>query len=206
MRTRRLALVLAGSSLVLAAGAIVVWSTVTTSTARLSATTDGSGFFAAGTVDLSRPESTVALLFDADGLYPGHTVSSCVLIEYDGSLDADVRLHASRSGGTSLEDFIDLRLWVRESGSCPEDDTAPEDDAGLGDDTGPGGEPAGDVVYEGRLADLWRAHPDYAGGLVLAGDATAGDRLVLEAEAELVGGDDAQGRTTEFTVIVEARP
>lgn len=206
MSPRRLVLALTGSLLLLAAAAIVVWSSVATSTARLSATTDGSGFFAAGTIDLTRSESTVPLLFDADGLYPGNVVTSCVVVDYEGSIDADVRLHATRSGGTGLEDLVDLQLRIRRSGSCPEDTDGPPAEGTAEPPTEPPIEVAASTVFEGRLGDLWRAHPDYDRGLLLVPAATSGDRLVLEAEAEVVADDDAQGRTTEFTVTIEARP
>jgi hypothetical protein len=193
MISRRFVLATAGSVLVIVAGLIVMWSSITTSTARLSASTGGSGFFSAGTVELDRPERTVALLFDADGLYPGQVVSSCVTIEYEGSLEADIRLHAARSGGTALEEHVVLRLWVDRGGSCPEplDGTV---------------RPADRPAFDGLLGDLWRAHPDFAVGLPLLADAGAGDSFALWGEAVLTGGDEAQGLTTDFTVTIEARP
>ena len=199
MTARRAATVVIASTLVVVAGFTLLWRAATTSTARLSASTSGSGSFVAGTVELDQPETVVALLFDADGLYPGRIVSSCVTLAYEGSLPADVRLHAARSGGTGLEDHVELRLAARRdtagSGACPVDG---EPDRPVG--------PVGDPVYSGLLGDLWRGHPDYASGLVLAEGSRRGDRLILDAEVEMVGGDEAQGLTTEFAIVVEARP
>ncbi len=217
MSARRLLLSVFGAALVLGAGVLLALRIVTTSTARLSASTSGSGTFEAGTVDLGQPESIVNLLFDADGLYPGIVVPSCVVIGYDGSIDADVRLHAASAGGTGLEDHVDLRLWLRRAGDCPDAAERADADEAIGaaadlagnDATGDAGsavEDRGPPAFDGLLGDLWRSHPDYDLGLTLIDRAEAGDRLVLEAEVELRDDPAAQGRTSEFTITVEARP
>jgi len=195
MTARRSAVAVVASALVLLAAFTLMWSVATTSTAQLSASTSGSGFFNAGTVELDQPETTVALLFDADGLYPGRTVSSCVNVAYEGSIPADIRLHGSWSGGTGLEEHVELRLTRTSRQTCAVDG-----------DTEPEGDTDGSEVFVGLLGDLWRAHPDYGSGLGLLDGAERGDRLVLDAEIEMVGGDDAQGLTTEFAIIIEARP
>ncbi len=197
MTARRYVAVVASALMLLAAFALM-WSVATTSTAQLSASTSGSGFFAAGTVELDQPETTVALLFDADGLYPGRTVSSCVNVAYEGSIPADIRLHASWSGGTGLEEHVELRLTRASRQTCAVDGSTDSD-------AGPAGDRSADV-FAGLLGDLWRAHPDYGTGLVLVEGAERGDRLVLDAEIEMTGGDGAQGLTTEFAIIIEARP
>ncbi|MEM9561339.1 MAG: hypothetical protein AAGA93_01895 [Actinomycetota bacterium] len=193
MSVRRLLFSVLGAAIVLGAAGLLTLRAVTTSSARLSASTSGSGTFEAGTVDLAQPESIVNLLFDADGLYPGVVIPSCLVIGYDGSLDAGVRLHAANAGGDGLEDHVDLRLWLRRSGDCP-------------DDAGQTAADRGPPTFDGLLGDLWRTHPDYDRGLILIDQATAGDRLVLDAEVELRHDPDAQGRTTEFTITLEARP
>ncbi|MEL6981059.1 MAG: hypothetical protein AAFO29_01410 [Actinomycetota bacterium] len=121
MTLRRSAAIIASSVLVLGAALLLLWSVVTTSTAQLSASTSGSGSFSAGTVELDQPETSVALLFDADGLYPGRQVRSCVSIAYEGSVPADIRLHAAWSGGTGLEEHVELRLVQATDGTCSED-------------------------------------------------------------------------------------
>ncbi len=194
MTARRSVVAVVASALVLLAAFTLLWSVATTSTAQLSASTSGSGFFNAGTVELDQPETTVALLFDADGLYPGRTVSSCVNVAYEGSIPADIRLHAARSGGTGLEEHVELRLTRTSRQTCDIDPGAnPPDDGGA-------------EVFVGLLGDLWRAHPDYGSGLGLVEGAERGDRLVLDAEIEMIGGDEAQGLTTQFAIIIEARP
>lgn len=186
-------MLVAGFTIVFGAGVILVWNVAVTSSARLTASTEGSGVFIAGTIDLVRSDQAVGLLFDADGLRPGEVVSSCVRIDYDGSLPGDIRLFASRSGGTGLAEHIELRLWVRTTGSCASAGSASPS-------------PAGRTRFTGRLNELWESHPDYAEGLQLVAAAPDGAELILDAEAELVGGEAASGLTTEFMVVVEARP
>lgn len=198
MPRRRLIVPVAGSLLVVIAASTLVWSAVTTSSARLSASTSGSGFFSAGVVDLAQPESAVGLLFDADGLHPGESLWSCVVIGYEGSIPAAVRLHAVTTGGTGLERYVELRLWARvaPTSTCPEGDPGPV--VAQAD--------RGSLVFDGLLADLWRSHPNYGSGLELISSAESDDRMVLVAEARLVDDQRAQGRSTEFNVVVEARP
>lgn len=198
MTARRTVVIVTASALMLLAAFMLMWSVATTSTAQLSASTSGDAFFSAGTVELDQPETTVALLFDTGGLYPGRTVRSCVHVAYEGSIPADIRLHADRSGGTGLEEHMELRLVEASRQGCPDDPAAEPE----GDELGDPGLP----VFTGLLEDLWLAHPDYGSGLVLLEGAERGDRLVLDAEIEMVGGDEAQGLTTEFAVIIEARP
>jgi hypothetical protein len=236
MTARRMIVIVTSCALVVGAAFVLLWSVATTSTARLTASTSGSGSFSAGTVELEQPETSVALLFDADGLYPGRQVSSCVSIAYEGSVPADIRLHASWSGGTGLEEHVELRLTQSSSGTCdeagdeansaesPSTDQVPDEltavdpipfeltavdpaPEGLApDDPAPEGTAAAAPVYTGLLGELWRAHPDYDNGLVLVERAEQGDRLLLDAVVEMVGGDEAQGLTTEFAIIIEARP
>ena len=171
--------------------AVFVWSAVATSTARVTATTSGSSFFAAGTIDLVRPDTAVELLFDADGLYPGRTTSGCVEIEYRGSIPASVRLHADRVGGTGLDSFIDLRISDITVSGCA---------------AGTGEHQSDRRVFDGRLDRLWRVHPTYRDALVLREEMMPGDRIALFATAGVVDDNAAQGLTTEFTITVEARP
>lgn len=226
MTGRRMIVIVTACALVVGAAFVLLWSVATTSTAQLTASTSGSGSFSAGTVELEQPETSVALLFDADGLYPGRQVTSCVSIAYEGSVPADIRLHASWSGGTGLEEHVELRLTQSSSGTCddaddeatsaesPSTDQGPDELAAVDPipfeltavDPAPDGAAAVASVYTGLLGELWRAHPDYDNGLVLVERAEQGDRLLLDAVVEMVGGDEAQGLTTEFAIIIEARP
>ena len=105
---------------VIAAGVLLVWSAISTSSAKVVASTSGTSFFTAGTVALTQPDTVVELLFDADGLYPEISISGCVEIEYSGSVPAAVRLHGQPLGGSGLESFVDFEVRER-SASCGED-------------------------------------------------------------------------------------
>ena len=135
---------------------------------------------------LNQPDARVDLLFDDDGLYPGRTVTGCVLVSYDGSLPASVRLHGRRTSGTGLDDYVDLRVSTGDN--C--DEAAPD----------------ADVVFDGRLSSLWAAHGAYDRGVDIITSARPGDRVAIWASAEVVSDNRAQGLATTFTLTVEARP
>ncbi len=173
---------------VLVAALALVWSALTSS-ARVSGTTSSSGFFEAGVVTLTRETASAELLFDADGLYPGMPVDGCVEVRYEGSVPADIRLHAERRGGTGLEDYVDVRAVVDRSGTgCGAAGSNPQ------------------LVFEGRLVDLWRSHPAYDSGIPLAGSAVTGELFTISARAVVIDDNRAQGRSTDFSILVEARP
>lgn len=177
--------------LVLAALATFVWNAIETSGARVNATTEANSVFAAGTVDLAQPSTVVELLFDATNLYPGSELAGCVVVEYRGSVPADVRLHAQVLGGSGLDEFVDMRATMPAVDSC--DDVTIESAALL---------PA---LYSGTLSTFWRTHNSYGAGVDL-GEMSAGDLAVLHVTAGLIDDNDAQGRTTNFSFTVEARP
>jgi hypothetical protein len=183
-----------GAVAVLGAALVLVWSAAVTSNARITAMTSGTGFFSAGTVTLERPTSSAPLLFDADLLYPGRVVVGCVVIDYQGSLPASVRLHAQRTDGSGLDEYMELRLHRLDRVSCPTDDSAPVEADEL------------EEFYAGRMAGLWVRYPDYGSGFVIDPAATTGTRIVLMAETWVVADDQAQGLTSEFNLVVEARP
>lgn len=173
---------------VIGAAIVVVASAISTSSARVTASTTGSSFFAAGTIDLRQPDSAVELLFDTDGLYPGTEATGCVLIEYNGSLPSNVRLHASMQGGTGLEEFVELELRLDEGGSCE------------------GQAARGALLFAGVLDRLWTNHPAYDRGLELVAAMAPTERIALHAVARVVDDNAAQGLTTDFTITIEARP
>jgi hypothetical protein len=168
---------------------VFVWSAVATSTARVSATTGGSSFFEAGTVDLAQPGAAVELLFDASDVFPGVDTEACVEIEYRGSIPSSVRVHADRRGGDGLETFIQLHLAVLAAQDCATADEA-----------------EGDHVYDGLLSDLWSTHSNYDNAIVLDPEMEAAERLVLYAIASVVDDNSAQGLSTDFSITLEARP
>lgn len=171
---------------VLVAAAVVGWSAVSTSSARVAATTSGDSFFAAGEVALNQPDARVDLLFDDDGLYPGRVVTGCVFVSYDGTLPASIRLHGKRTSGTGLDRYVDLTVWLADS--CDEGATRRE------------------TVFDGRLDALWSSHGAYDRGMDMVPSARPGDTIAVWASAQVADDNRAQGLTTVFTLTVEARP
>lgn len=189
MTDRRSILQLAIGVTVLGSAVVLVLSAIVTSSARVKATTEGTTFFSAGVVELVQPGTAVELLFDSDGLYPGKELSGCVEVEYRGSIPASVRLHGALHGGSGLELFTNLTVSMAPVASCSSATPAMSQQA-----------------FDGLLGDFSAAHPDYATGLVLDPAMLAGDRLVLLASVSLVDDNRAQGLTTDFAFVIEARP
>lgn len=193
-RVRALAPVL-GAVVLVASIAVIVVSGVTTSSARIAATTDSGGFLAAGEVVVSRATESAALFFDADGLYPGAEVTGCVAIRYEGSVPAALRLTAILDDGSGLDQFIEIRLVEIPSGACPDANAT----------TSAPSNPA-PVLYDGNLRTFLQRHQDYSTGLVIASSMTAGDVVVVETTATVVNDNLAAGLVTEVTFVFESRP
>jgi len=188
------ALLTAAVALVLlVAVVVVVAKSLSTTSARVSASTASDGFLSAGEVVLERSDDSTSLLFDADDLYPGREVRGCVELIYAGSVPAMVRLHADRNSGTGLDSYLDVRLTRLSGGSCEAPEGSPDDRSS--------GE-----LYRGRLSSLWLDHPAYASGLEVVASASPGARLAVDIVAEVRDDNRAAGLTTEFVFTFEARP
>ncbi len=181
-------------SVLVAAGAFV-WSGVNTATARIagSTTSDGS-LFAAGTIDLVlQPDtemSAVGLLINAEGLYPGLVIERCLPLTYHGTVDAvPVRGHGSSTGGTGLEQYLKTEVEVGSGSSVECDDFE-----------------ASTSAFSGSLGQLWQQHGSFPEGFELIPAANDGDSVTLRVSVEVASDDAAQGLTTEFWIILEARP
>lgn len=173
---------------------IVVGSAVSTSSARIAATTSSDGLLGAATIALAQPDSAVELLLDADGLFPGVAVEGCVVVEYTGTVPVTLRLHGSRSESSNLDEYVDIELRRLDTDTCPTSvsDAAPAT--------------AGTEVFSGRLSRLWQLHGSYSRGVDLVPTMESGDRIAVAATASVVDDNRAQGRTTDFTLTIEARP
>ncbi len=187
---RRVVIVSLGAIAVVGAAGVLLWSAVTTSSARVAATTSGDSFFAAGEVELTQPDSVVELLFDADGLFPGSEVEGCVEVRYDGNVPATIRLHGAQRSGTGLDQYVDLQLAVDPDGDCERG--VPGTQARVG--------------YDGRLRTMWGRHGNYDSGVLLTDTARPGDVFAVWATATIADDNRAQGLTTNFSFIIEARP
>jgi hypothetical protein len=172
---------------------VVAYSAIETSGARVAASTSTEGLLSAGSVVISRPEEPTALFFDADELYPGAEVRGCVVLRYDGTADATLRISAQPEGGSGLDEYIDLRLVALADNACP-------DDGEVADTTD-----ARDV-YDGQLDDFWKQHRDFATGLDLGPAMSMGDDIAIEATVVVVDDNRAGGLDTVLSFTIEARP
>ncbi len=182
------------SAVLLVAVAFLVWSSMTTASARFAAsTTNESSLFEAASVDVvvGGPGGDSSVLrIDGDGLYPGLVVERCLPVAYRGTLTgASVRLIGRQDGGTGLGRYITTEI-DRGSGSLSncEDFTADR------------------AIYRGTLEHLWQDHGRFATGLELLSSAEDGDSVVMRVRLEVVSDNDAQGLTTAFSLVIEGRP
>lgn len=168
--------------------------------AAFSSTTVSPGnSFSAGTVVISDNDSGTAMLALANAI-PGSSDTSCIRLTYTGSLDANVRLYATLSGG--LASYMTLTV-TRGTDSAPSFDSCTSFAADSTDYIGSG---AG-VVYSGLLS----AFPSsYSSGII---DPTAGSpetwtnsethsyRFVVSLNSDTA----AQGQTASATFTWEAQ-
>ncbi len=164
--------------------ALVTSFVVRGSYAAFSGATSSTGnSWEAGTVTI-RDDDSGSTLFTASGLTPGDTGERCILVTYDGSAAADVRLYGSVSddtAGDTLDSNLDLVVTY--------DSTTTGTFAGGCGDFSPEG-----TVYTGTLAAFGTTHSAYASGAgswAATTNQTRVYRFVYTLNA--AAGDDVQG-------------
>ncbi|MBT0768802.1 hypothetical protein KIH74_07685 [Kineosporia sp. J2-2] len=125
----RIAVPAAITSGLLISGALV-WHT---SYAAFTATSSNpSNAFAAGNVTISDSANGTAL-FSATGLKPGSTDAKCITVTYNGSLSANVKLHAAYTSGDSttnaLAQYLTFKIEEIAAGAACNTATATEIDS-----------------------------------------------------------------------------
>jgi hypothetical protein len=180
------------------AGGIVAANAVSTSSARVNASTSTDGLLTAGNVVLRRADDSAVLALDAMDLYPGRSARGCVAFEYAGSVPVDVRLFGDPGEGTGLDEYIDLRLTSVAGATCPSPDQ-PARAPSTRDESAP-------ELYRGRLSSLWSEHSSYGTGVTIVPSMSAGDRVAIDVVLEVVDDNRAQGLTIDFSFTFEARP
>lgn len=189
-----LAALVAMCSTVLVAVAFLIWSSMTTASARFAASTSNeNSLLTAASVDIvvgGQEGSATALHIEADGLYPGRVIERCLPVTFRGSIDGvSVRVMGRRDGGTGLGSFIRAEI-----------------DRGAGRDA-TCQDFVGEVpVFRGTLDQLWTDHPTFADGLRLLPAAVDGETTTMRVRVEVASDNGAQGLTTEFSLIIEGRP
>ena len=112
LRTRAVAV---RGTVVLLAFVLAAFSAMTASRAAFTDTTDNTGNdFAAGTV-LIVDDDAGSVLFTVPNLKPGQSVENCIAVEYQGSVDADVRLYGANLATTTATNLApQLNLTIEE--------------------------------------------------------------------------------------------
>lgn len=179
---------------VLISAAVFAYSVIETSTARISASTTSAANFSSGSLELTATVQSADFLFDVNGLYPGLVVSGCLDVSYEGSWDVPLRVHGQLDSTSGLEEYVTFSLQRSPIGATCED----WDDDG-NDDTA-------SAVFAGTLDDFLTQHTSWDRGAIVEPRLASSSTIALVATAELVDDNAAQGKATNFTITVEARP
>lgn len=166
-----------------------------------SDTTDNSGnTFASGTVVIGDDDGGSTAMFTMSGLKPGDTDSACIVVDYSGSLPANVSMYGSTSG-TGLDQYLDVKVTrgtkVGAFDSCAS--FVPDLTNYIGQ--GPG------VVYQDTLQN----YPDnFAGALADPPSGgpetwTSGETHAYRFDVTLQNDNNAQGKDATQTFTWEAR-
>jgi predicted ribosomally synthesized peptide with SipW-like signal peptide len=164
-----------------------------------SSTASSGNSFAAGTVDVADNDAGVAML-SLSSAQPGATDTGCIRVTYSGSLDANLRLHATVSG--SLAPYLTLTV-TRGTDASPSFDSCASFTPDATDYVGAG---AG-VVYSGLLS----AYPtSYAAGVVDPPSGpvetwTSGEARSYRLSISLNNDNAAQGLSATAAFSWEAR-
>lgn len=163
-----------------------------------STTANATNDVTAGTVQISDNDAGGAML-TLSSAGPGSSTLGCILVTYGGSLDADVRLYGSSSGGIAPHLTLTITRGIDATPTFP----------GCGsfqpDATNYIGQGAG-VIYQGPLS----SYPStYAGGIVDAPGAaetwTTTESHVYRFSVTLGNDPGAQGTSGSATFEWEAR-
>jgi hypothetical protein len=162
---------------------------VNSSTAAFTATTDNTGnSWTAGTVTLTDNDSGTAL-FSETALKPGSTGSRCIVVTYNGTLAASVKLRGAISAG-ALGQYLDLTVR-RGSGSqvdCTDFTTTlvpPE--------------------YTGTVGDLATNHSTFLTGVGTWAPTGAAQSATYQLTWTLQDNNAAQGQSVQAAFTWEAQ-
>ena len=187
------------ATLAVVAVVVAVVTTGVTYSAFSSATTGAGNRFDAGSVNLGDNDTDTVLLALTDA-QPGATDSGCIVVTYDGTLPAAVRLRATVSG--TLAPYLELTV-TRGADATPSFDSCTGFDA---DDTDYLGDGPG-VVYSGTLS----SYPTtWAAGIVdppvgTTESWTTGESHAYRVSVTLVNDAAAVGTSATAAFTWEAR-
>lgn len=167
-----------------------------------SDTTDNTGnTFSSGTVTLNDDDGGSTPMFTMAGLMPGSTDSACIVVDYSGSLPANVYLFGATSG-TGLDQYLDLKVTrgTKSGGAFDGCGTfSPDATNYIGQGAG--------VVYNGTV----QGYPDSFGAALAdppSGGAevwNTGETHAYRFDITLQNDNNAQGKNASQTFTWEAR-
>jgi hypothetical protein len=146
--------------------------------------------WAAGVVVLTDDSADTAM-FNVDKLKPGDTGERCIEVTYEGTVDADVRLHVGADGLTGdLGPYLDITVEQGTGGTF-------DDCSGF----------TGDSLYtDGTLAGFAAGHTDFGSGVGnWAPTGASVQSRTYRFTYELQGDNAAQGKDATATFTWEAQ-
>ncbi len=162
--------------------------TTTRSQAAFTDSTDSAGnSWTAGSVTLTDDDSSTAL-FSYSGWTPTDTATNCIVVTYSGTvLPADIRLHATTTGG--LDDYLDLTIELGTGGSF--------------------GNCAGftpsSTIFSNTLTNFATTHSAYGTGLAVFTASTNPTSQSLRVTTTLQDNDAAQALSSTATFTWETQ-
>lgn len=160
---------------------------IRTSTAAFNSSTNNSGSsFAAGTVAVSDNDAST-LLFDTTAMLPGDTKTTCVRVDYTGSVAGTIRMYGTSTG--NLAQYLNLTL-ERGTGA-----------SGFNNCTGFS---SSATVYSGTVSGFASSHSAYSNGAGSYAAATSSNQW-FRFIWTLQDHNSAQSQTASATYTWEAR-
>jgi hypothetical protein len=183
--------------------------------AAFSASTGNTGnSWQTGSVVLDHSQRSSALFTTADdgALTPGSTRSSCIRLDYTGSLPADIHMYVGTpsTGTDTLDPYLVMSV---ERGADVTSTTTVAADCTTGFTEASSGaflyntQQADDLTAEASktLAHLKATHPDYRDGVVVSTDTPANTYLTLRITYAVKDDNGAQSKQSSATFTWEAR-
>ncbi len=184
MRPNDVALAAAVVALIVAGG-----FALTTSTARVSATTENeSNLWTSAAIEVDA-DAPAGLLLEGTNLFPGQAVSGCAEVTYTGTAPGlTLRLHGEGSPG-GLAPFVTLVLEIGTGtrGGCT--DFVPTR-----------------TVYSGSLENLLQNHGANDEGIAVISTVEQNSTVMVRGTATISDDNAAQGLETDFQLVFEVRP
>jgi hypothetical protein len=187
-----------GTALAAAVVMTVIFFGIQTSAGRFSASTsNGSNLWTASAIEVTPigadgpdggDRGQVATFLNAANIYPEVTLENCFDVAVTTSLgNVQVRAFASDVSSSGLQRYLNLDISAGTKSSAGCSSFIPQDQ-----------------LYSGTLLQLGQLHGSFANGLRLRTNSSG--VVQLRVRASVMDTNDAQGLSTSYQLIFEARP